>query len=209
VDERGPSDQNQPYDPQQQPFGYQPYGGATRPGWQVPPQAPGKPKKTGRRIAQFGCLGTVALIVIIVIAAAVGSSGTNGSTAGSNSPAAAATTQAAPGAAPAVAAPPATTAAPAEAIVLTTSGNGQLTTRPFTVGNDWALTYSFNCANFGGQGNFQVYEDYPNGNILANALAANGGNTTYQTGDAGTHTLEVNSECDWKITVTDNDSGQG
>jgi len=79
-----------------------------------------------------------------------------------------------------------------------------LTVKPFTVAATWSLTYTFNCTNFGQSGNFIVYEDYPNGDSLTNALALKGAETTYRTDDAGEHTLLVSTECDWTIKVTSN-----
>ena len=188
----------QPY--QQQPYYGQPYQ----------PQAAPPKKKRGSRIAGFGCLGVAALIAIIIVAAAAsGSKTADTATTGSGTTAtqgAATGDGQAPAVAPATsqAAPP----APAKTVVLTKSGQGIEQTRLFTVGDDWSLTYSFDCSNFGMQGNFQVFEDYPGGDVLVNALAKKGGDVTYQTGDAGTHSLKINSECAWKVTVTDGDTGQ-
>jgi hypothetical protein len=103
---------------------------------------------------------------------------------------------------------PATSATPTQTVVFTKSGSGIANIQQFTVGDDWALQYSFDCSNFGGQGNFQVYEDYPGGSVLANQLAGKGSDTSYQTADGGTHTLKVNSECSWTIKVIDGDTGQ-
>lgn len=106
-------------------------------------------------------------------------------------------------AAPAPAPKPTTPAPPATKTVLHVSGNGIKTTQNFTTGPEWSLTYTFNCAGFGGTGNFAVMENGGTGSVLVNALAAKGSDVTYQHGDAGTHSLEMNSECDWTITVTD------
>lgn len=184
----------------QQPYPQQPYYGQPYPPQPAPPK-----KKRGAKIAGFGCLGVVGLVVIVAIAAAVGGSKTTNSTAANVQSTTAATRQTS-GAAPisSSAAP----AAPAKTVVLTKSGEGLVKTKSFTVGDDWSLTYSFDCSSFGMQGNFQVYEDYPDGQVLVNALAKKGSDVTYQTGDAGKHSLEVSSECDWKITVTNNDDGQ-
>jgi hypothetical protein len=42
---------------------------------------------------------------------------------------------------------------------------------------------------------------------LLNALAVSGTATIYEHGEAGSHALEVNSECAWTLTVTNGDSG--
>ncbi len=229
MQERGQDDQGQPeygqgpYEPTRSRGGSQPTWGTPQPDWaQGPAQEPygapqpsqagpqpagGGTKKSNTKLG-CGCLGVVAIVIIVIVAVAV-SGGSKNNNAGSNAPAATTTT---PAAAASAAAAPATTQAapppPAPTVLFTKSGEGQLGTRSFTVDDDWSLTYTFDCSNFGGQGNFQVYEDYPNGNVLVNSLATKGGDTTYQTDDAGTHTLEVNSECDWTIKVTNDDTGQ-
>lgn len=99
-------------------------------------------------------------------------------------------------------------AAPATHVVLKVSGNGIKDTKAFTTGDTWSLKYSYDCSSDGlDEGNFQVYEDYPSGDILVNALAKKGSDVEYRTGDAGKHTLKMNSECSWSITVTDGDAG--
>lgn len=89
-------------------------------------------------------------------------------------------------------------------IVLDISGSGTKQTQPFSTKSRWTMTYTFNCANFGYQGNFQVYIKNTNGSYNTDAgpndLAMSGGNTDYYY-DAGEHYLTVNSECDWHITV--------
>jgi hypothetical protein len=100
-------------------------------------------------------------------------------------------------------------AAPARKVVLQASGNGIKSTRQFTVGGEWSLKYSYDCASFGSAGNFQVSEQGGDndGLPLANALAKKGADVTYQHSDAGTHSLSINSECSWTVTVTDGDGG--
>ena len=169
---------------------------------------PAGPKKKHSPIKGCGCLtGAVVLIIIIVTIVQAAGSKTNNTTAGTSSvtTSQAATPVSGAGPATSAAAPP---AAPAKTVVLAKSGEGMLSTKSFTVSEDWSLTYTFDCSSFGSQGNFQVYEDYPSGNVLVNALSEKGGDVTYQTGDAGKHSLEVNSECKWTITVTDGDDGQ-
>lgn len=168
----------QPYAPYQQQY-------------TIPPQQPKKKSHIARNIL----LGTIGFFVAVgAISAAVSGAKTP------TSPAAAATSTA-------VAHPAAATSAvhaAAPTVVLTQSGNGMVTTSPFTVAADWSLTYTFNCASFGQAGNFIVYVDYPSGATIANSLATSGGTTTYQTDAAGTHSMLISSECDWTIKVTDN-----
>lgn len=100
-------------------------------------------------------------------------------------------------------APPTTapTTAPAAATVLHATGNGIKTTPAFTTTDQWTIAYTYDCSNFGDQGNLQIFVDYPGGDIAANALGRQGHDSTTETG-VGTHTLTVNSECVWTVTVT-------
>ena len=85
------------------------------------------------------------------------------------------------------------------------SGSGQENTPSFTVSATWKLSYSYNCLAFGGSGNFIVFEDGGkdlNG-VTVNQLGAGKSGTSWAYGDAGSHYLEVDSECDWSMTVTD------
>jgi hypothetical protein len=97
--------------------------------------------------------------------------------------------------------PPPTSHPPKTATVLKTSGNGIKNTAAFTTGDTWTIAYTYDCTAFGGTGNMQIYVDYPNGDIAANALGTKGHDTTTETG-AGTHTLKVASECRWTVAVT-------
>jgi len=204
----GPVESGSPYLMAQQPA---PQPVKARPRWKTP------------------VIALVALVVGIAIgAAASGSKNTPSTTAGSTSTSSSAAAPA-PGAsassvpalaapassAPAAAAPAKSTAAapapavPATSVVLTASGNGIKTTKQFTVADNWSLKYSFDCSSFGSQGNFQVFEQGGDGDgsVLVNELSNKGGDVTYQHSDAGQHSLEVNSECSWTVTVTSGDAG--
>ena len=69
----------------------------------------------------------------------------------------------------------------------------------------WKLTYSFNCAEFGQSGNFQVFEDGGSdfSGVEVNDLAMSKSSSTWAYNDGGTHYLEINSECSWKVKVID------
>lgn len=183
----------------------------------APPMAP-VPKARPRW--KTPVIALAALIVGIAIGAAGNSSNSaSASTAsGSAAPATSAPSPAAPAiSAPAAAAPAAPSAsaaaaapaAPATSVVLTVSGNGIKTTKQFTVADNWSLKYTYNCSSFGSQGNFQVMEQGGDndGLPLVNELGSKGTDVTYQHGDAGRHSLEVNSECSWTVTVTSGDAG--
>ncbi|WP_160311195.1 hypothetical protein [Streptacidiphilus anmyonensis] len=97
---------------------------------------------------------------------------------------------------------PTTVAAAPAGPLLKVTGNGIKNTKQFTTGDNWTINYTYDCTGImGGQGNFQVYVDYPNGDIPVNELGAKGSSSSTATG-AGTHTLKIASECPWTVTVT-------
>ena len=143
----------------------------------------------------------IAVVVVVLLLAAIGASG------GSKT--------AAPSATPIAAAPAAASAAPAASVAPTTllslSGSGIKSSKSFSASGDSVdVAYAFDCANFGGSGNFQVmfYGASALGptlpDILANALSAKGTDTTteYLNGATGPFHIEINSECDWTVKVT-------
>lgn len=184
----------------QQPQQSYPY--APVPPQQFAPYQSAQPKRRhrGRNIT----LGAVGGLIAVIIIGAVASGGKSAGT-----PAAAVTTAATPSthaaAAPAATAAQTAQAAPVEKVVLQLTGSSSKTTQSFTTGNDWSIKYSFDCSSFGDSGNFQVYvyTDDDLSDVPVNALAAKGSDTTYEHGSAGSHYLEMNSECSWTVTVTD------
>ena len=109
-----------------------------------------------------------------------------------------------------VAAPSQPTQAQAQApaspqVLLSISGSGSKTTEKFTAVSDWDLNWSYDCSNFGDQGNFQVFVYNGDGSMSfsnsgVNQLGKSGADVEhYHTG--GTFYLTVNSECGWKIEV--------
>lgn len=101
-----------------------------------------------------------------------------------------------------------TTAAPtiaaAPQTLLELSGSGSKTTQKFTAAGDWDLAWTYNCANFGGSGNFQVFITADDPSTLVtpvNQLGASGSSVEHYH-DAGTFYFEVNSECNWTVKVT-------
>lgn len=162
----------------------------------------GTPKK--RHIGRNILLGIVGLIVlIIVISVATGGGKKNGT---AQSPA----TTPANGAGSTAAKQASTTAhttaaAPKPVAVLDVTGTGTKQTKKFTTpGDDWTLSYRYDCSNFGSQGNFQVYVyDTASGlpDVAVNELGAGKRDATEEH-QGGTFYLEVNSECSWHIVVT-------
>ena len=178
-----------PYPPQQ-PAWQQPYPPQYAPQPQYGRQPPPGSRHTARNvIAVIG--GVISLIIVISVAA---NSGKGTQTAGSP--------QAVPSAQGA--APASTAAAQAVAkTVATFSGSGLTNTPQFTVTSTWKLEYSFDCSDFGQSGNFIVMEDGSFGAMAVDALALHKAGTSYAYDDAGTHYLEVNTECAWTAKVID------
>lgn len=200
-----------------------PAGGGAAPGpYQVHymPEPPRKPKHRVRN-GGLGCLGIV--VLLIVLAAAFGSKNADSGKDANNGAATslASTQPAAPAAVEGSPAPPSTLpptsaspttapAAPSTHVVLKVSGSGIKNTKTFTTGDAWSIAYSFNCASFGSKGNFvvTVYDGEDLTDLPVNELAEKGSDVTYEHGESGSHYLQINSECSWKVTVTDGDDGQ-
>jgi hypothetical protein len=86
------------------------------------------------------------------------------------------------------------------------SGNGQGNSPPFVVPAQVSVTYSYNCSQAGGSGNFIADLQQPGGGddqSIANALGAGGTVTTtvYPTNAGSDYYISVNSECTWTVTV--------
>lgn len=90
-------------------------------------------------------------------------------------------------------------------VLLDLSGKGTKTTQKFTAGGDWDLNWSYDCSNFGQDGNFQVFIYDGSGqmsfrNSPVNQLGgSDSGVEHYHNG--GTFYFTVNSVCNWKIQV--------
>jgi hypothetical protein len=148
-----------------------------------PPVAPKKSKAKG--CAGVGCLGLfVAAVIIGIVSVAASKSSPSSDSATAPPPVGSTATK---GAAPAKA-----------ATLLTLSGSGIENTAQFTTDGNWTLKYSYDCSSFGQAGNFVVSDE--TGMPLVNEMNLKGSGSTPQY-DSGTHHLEVNSECDWTVTV--------
>jgi len=93
----------------------------------------------------------------------------------------------------------------AQQSLLDISGSGTKSTQKFTAAGDWDLNWTYNCKNFGNQGNFQVFVYNGDGstsfqNSPVNQLGASGTDVEHYH-NGGTFYLQVNSECNWKIQV--------
>ena len=172
-------------------------------------QAPRK-SHTGRNVA-IGCGGLIALLIVVgVIGSALSSGATNSSPAAAiSSPSAdnASSRPASPAPTPHPSPSPSPHNSPspqAPAVLLDMGGSGIKNSAQFNAPDHWRLAYTYDCTSFlGGQGNFQVYlyQGSDLVDILVNELGAKGSDTTdvYSGGD-GMH-LEMNSECNWHVTV--------
>ena len=210
------------YPPQGQPWpqqGYQPPQGpppGPPPGWQPgygqqppwgpqpgyqPPQPPPRKPWIARHKVLSGLIAFGCLIVLIMVANSGGSSSSSGA-------ANTATQAAAPSSAAAATAPPSASPSktPVAHTVATYSGSGIENTPQFTVTATWKLDYSFDCSNFGYQGNFIVMEDGTFGAMSVNGLAMSKSGSSYAYNDGGTHYLEINSECSWSVKIVDEGS---
>ncbi|MEY9965336.1 hypothetical protein ABIA33_003378 [Streptacidiphilus sp. MAP12-16] len=146
------------------------------------------PKSKAKGCAGIGCLAVVAVAVVIGVIAAIGGTKTTVTSSGPDAPAASTTGAGAPAPAPAK---PKT--------LLTLKGTGIKNSAQFTAAGNWTLAYTFDCASFGSQGNFMVSDE--TGMPLVNELKTKGAGSSPQY-NAGQHHLEINSECDWTVTVT-------
>ncbi|MFG2111225.1 hypothetical protein ACGFRB_01050 [Streptomyces sp. NPDC048718] len=105
---------------------------------------------------------------------------------------------------------PRTTPAPTKkaepTTVLTLKGTGVKETGEFTVGDDWAVSYTYDCARtmgaVDGKGNFIIFEKASGKeNKLVNEMGKSGEKSVAQHG-AGTRRFHIISECDWTVKVT-------
>ena len=207
----------QPADAYGQQPGYPPPPGYTQ---QMPLQSPyAAPMQPKKRVP-------LALIIAIAVTAAVcgfggmaiGSSGNSNASASSPTPGPTVTVTATVQAAAITATPTATkTTAPPKAtappkpasnVVMTFKGSGIKNSPKFTTGDDWTISYTYDCSHDGGEGNF-IVEIYTDGEMDfgpggVNELGRKGSDSSPVYGDAGQHYLSVNSECSWTVKVTTN-----
>ena len=163
---------------------------------------PAKPKRKKWPIA-LAIIG-----VVILIAAIAGAAGGGGG--GSKSSATTVST----------AAPTASTNTPAPTAqagpIFTQAGSGTATTASFKVPNNWDFAWTYDCSNFGGQGNFATTNYDLTGAITGNGnggaidfdnqgvnqLGARGSGVEHYHSGGNTKYIKVISECAWTITVT-------
>jgi Short C-terminal domain len=94
----------------------------------------------------------------------------------------------------------------ATTLPFTQLGTGSVSTARFTVNDSsWQIKWSYNCSTYGSQGNFIVsvngYGTASGDNIYGvNDLGA-GSSGVYPVFDKGTFNLQIQSECNWSISV--------
>jgi hypothetical protein len=166
---------------------------APPPGVQLPPGYEIKKKGHGLRNLGIGCAGLiVGAIVIAIIASAASNSSSSNNTANNNPAASTPSAKTTP------------TKATTPKVLFDKSGSGISKTAIFNTPSEWQIDYSFDCTNFGSQGNFSVivYDGKSETkDVPINALAAKGQDTVYEHNLSGPYYLDINSECDWHVTV--------
>ena len=143
-------------------------------------------RQTGRNLA-IGCGG---LIVGLITLGIIGSFATGNSS--SNSPGQS-QNHAASSPLP----------SPSPTVLLDKEGSGIDKTQQFTAPGDWEIDWTYDCSNFGQNGNFQIFVYNSDGSLAdlgANQVGAKGSDTTYEH-RGGTFYLQMNSECKWHVIV--------
>ncbi|MEV5598014.1 hypothetical protein [Streptomyces sp. NPDC052496] len=151
-------------------------------------------KKNGRFKRGIG--GSLAAIMIVAAASGCGSDDKSDS----NKPAASAPASAKAEASHKAAPAPTPKAKPTTVLSLT--GSGIKNTSTFKVGNEWTLSYTFDCTEamkaVDGKGNFIVFDK---NDKLVNEMGKTGKGSIQQH-TPGTRQLQIISECEWTVKVT-------
>ena len=165
----------------------------------LPPPAPSPPvrQRSGPSWPVALLIAAATLVFGGICGIAVGSSSQSNNTSGSNVANESSNQSPTPAASP--------VPSPSPQVLLNISGSGTKTTQKFTTsGDDWDLAWTYNCASFGGNGNFIVDIKKGDGtesdNQGVNQLGAKGADTEHFHA-GGTFYLEVTSECSWTVKV--------
>lgn len=160
---------------------------ATSLGPQAAPQPvpPKSPNAGCGKAAAIGCGGILALIVIIAVIGAIVNQSTSNS---SHEPG---PRGASPGTHKA-------TRSAAPRTLLDVEGSGIKTTQRFKAPDEWAIGWSYDCSNFGTNGNFAINVDGDVSDLAANVLGPRGHDVTYEHSGGDVY-LQINSECDWHV----------
>ena len=92
---------------------------------------------------------------------------------------------------------PTTTAKPQPTVLFSQSGSGSHSLQPFNAPDEWRLGWSYNCSNFGTEGNFIVLDE-GGGSVNINELGKSGRGTEFIDG-GGRIKLQTISECRWTL----------
>lgn len=97
------------------------------------------------------------------------------------------------------------TPAPTPQTLLDLQGSGTKQTQKFTAAGDWDLNWSYDCSNFGNQGNFIVTVYNSDGSVSfenteVNQLGSSGSDVQHYH-KSGTYYLAIDSECNWTVNV--------
>ncbi len=87
--------------------------------------------------------------------------------------------------------------------VLSTAGSGTTHSKLFSVPSEWEIRWSFNCASWGGKGNFSLEVDTPAGGLVSvavNELHESDHGTEYMHA-GGRYYVSIDSECSWRVSV--------
>ena len=90
-------------------------------------------------------------------------------------------------------------------VLLDQSGSGIGNTPSFTTSGDWEIDWSYDCTNFGQSGKFAIFVFNPYGSLADVAANQQGtkGAVVSNEHHGGSYYLEVDSPCDWHVTVKD------
>lgn len=89
-------------------------------------------------------------------------------------------------------------------MIMRDHGTGIHSSRLFRVPSEWQLRWSFNCRSSGGSGNFIVHVTKRSGDVqqyAVNELTTVDSGTEYMH-QGGTFYLDITSECNWNVSVT-------
>ena len=88
--------------------------------------------------------------------------------------------------------------------LLDVQGNGVKTTQTFSVDGDWALSYAYDCSNFGQAGTFAVFVYGADGTMVSGGVSESGtaGRDVSYVHQAGSFYLSIISECAWHVVAS-------
>ncbi len=146
----------------------------------------------------IGCGSALAALIVLIVIVVVATGGRSGSPASQPAAPDKPTTQ--------TSKQPVASTPKQPQTLLDLSGSGTKQTQVFAAASDWDLAWTYNCSNFGDQGNFVVEvmnrDTSPSfENQSVNQLGSKGSDVQhYHKG--GSFYLSINSECNWTVKAT-------